>query len=77
MKVHRKERILKLFFPQLFAKYLARSPKLLMGIVIFLILLIVFIIKIATFAIYSFLFGALLFVGWQSWNATKRRFKKQ
>ncbi|MDK1289847.1 hypothetical protein [Pseudoalteromonas umbrosa] len=77
MKAHRIERFLKLFLPLLLAKYLARSPKLLIGLTLFFILLIVFIVKVATFAIYSFLFGGLLFIGWQSWNATKRLFRKQ
>ncbi|AOT07579.1 hypothetical protein [Pseudoalteromonas luteoviolacea] len=77
MNVHRRERVLELFLPLLFAKYLARSPKLLIGIIVFLVFSIVFIIQVAAFAIYSFLFGTLLFIGWRCWHATKRLFKKQ
>lgn len=77
MNAQRLERILSAFLPSFIAKRLAKSPKLLLFIVLFITLLIVFVIKVATFAIYSLVVGAVLFGCWMAWSSAKRMMSKR
>ncbi|PAY02325.1 hypothetical protein CKO50_05620 [Pseudoalteromonas sp. HM-SA03] len=77
MNAQRLERILSALLPSFIAKQLAKSPKLLLFVVLFITLLVIFIIKVASFAIYSLVVGAVLFGCWMAWSGTKRIMSKR
>ncbi|MEJ6476631.1 hypothetical protein [Pseudoalteromonas piscicida] len=77
MNTPKSERILNAFLPSFVAKQLAKSPKLLLFVVLFIVLVVAFIIKVASFAIYSLVVGAVLFGCWIAWSSTKRVLTKR